>query len=161
MADRARADRLGAALLAAASLALLLAWPGWRLRDTPPADAYSQPPEAFQAAAETYAAAHAVGERDGMPLVRPPPGADVPVVARRFQFWPMLQLQAGQTYRLHVAAVDTVHSVVVQGRELSLVPGQIRMVDVTPQAGAPPALQCGEYCGLGHTRMRAGIEVVP
>lgn len=161
MAEFARADRLGAALLAAASLALLLAWPGWRLSDRRPADVYSQPPDAFQVAAETYAAAHAVGERDGMPLVRPPPGADVPVVARRFQFWPALQLQAGQTYHLHVATVDTVHSVVVQGRELSLVPGQVRVVDVTPEAGTPPALQCGEYCGLGHTRMRAGIEIVP
>lgn len=161
MAESVRADRLGAALLAAASLALLLAWPGWRLGDAPPADAYAQDPAAFQAAVETYAAAHAVGERDGMPLVRPPPGADVPVLARRFQFWPALQLQAGQTYHLHVASVDTVHSVVVQGHELALLPGQVRVVDVTPAAGAPPALQCGEYCGLGHTRMRAGIEVVP
>lgn len=161
MADLARADRLGAGVLAAASLALLLAWPGWRLSDAPPVDAYTQTPEAFQAAVETYAAQHAVGERDGMPLVRPPPGADVPVLARRFQFWPALQLQAGQAYRLHVATVDTVHSVVVRGRELALVPGQVRVVDVTPEAGTPPALQCGEYCGLGHTRMRAGIEVVP
>lgn len=161
MADFARADRLGAGVLAAASLILLLAWPGWRLSDAPPVDAYMQAPDAFLAAAEAYAAAHAVGERDGMPLVRPPPGAAVPVLARRFQFWPALQLQAGQTYRLHVATVDTVHSVVVQGRELALLPGQVRVVDVTPEAGTPPALQCGEYCGLGHTRMRAGIEVVP
>lgn len=161
MADLAKADRLGAALLGAASVALLLAWPGWRLSDAPPADSYAQDPQAFQAAAETYAAIHAVGERDGMPLVRPLAGGDVPVLARRFQFWPALQLQAGQTYHLHVASVDTVHSVVVQGHELALVPGQVRVVDFTPEAGTPPALQCGEYCGLGHTRMRAGIEVVP
>lgn len=161
MADLARTDRLGAGLLAVASAAMLLVWSGWRLSDAPPADAYAHDPQAFQAAAESYAAAHAVGERDGMPLVRPPPGADVPVLARRFQFWPALQLQAGQTYRLHVASVDAVHSVVVQGHELALLPGQVRVVEITPQAGTPPALQCGEYCGLGHTRMRAGIEVVP
>lgn len=156
-----RLERLGASALLAGAVGLVLAWSGWWLRDVPPADAYAQDPALFLAAAETYAGAHGVGERDGMPLVRPPPGADVPVVARRFQFWPALQLQAGQTYRLHVASVDTVHSVVVAGRELALLPGQVRVVEVTAQAAAPPALQCGEYCGLGHNRMRGGIEVVP
>lgn len=161
MADRLAPARLGAALLAAATAGLLLAWPGWRLTDAPPADAYAQDPELFAAAAVIYAEAHGVGERDGMMLVRPPPGADVPVMARRFQFWPALELRAGQTYHLHVAAVDTVHSVVVQGRELALVPGQVRVVDVTPTADAPPRLQCGEYCGLGHNRMGGEMTVVP
>lgn len=161
MAEFSRADRLSAAALALASVVLLLAWPGWRLSDAPPAQSYPQDPAAFLAAAESFAAAHAVGERDGMPLVQPPPGADIPVVARRFQFWPALRLQAGRTYRLHVASLDTVHSVVVQGRERSLLPGQVRVMEITPAAGTPPALQCGEYCGLGHTRMRAGVEVVP
>lgn len=162
MAEAARMqERLGASVLLVGAVGMLAAWSGWWLRDDAPADAYAQDPVLFVAAAETYAAAHGVGDRDGMPLVRPPPGADVPVVARRFQFWPALQLQAGQTYHLHVAAVDTVHSVVVQGRELALLPGQVRVVEVAPLPGAPPALQCGEYCGLGHNRMRGGIEVVP
>lgn len=159
MAEVGTLQRLGAALLATATAGLLLSWSGWRLTDAPPADAYAQDPGAFLAAAESFAEAHRVGERDGMPLVRPPPGGDVPVVARRFQFWPALEVQAGQTYRLHVAAVDTVHSVVVQGRELALLPGQVRVVEVTPEPDAPPVLQCGEYCGLGHNRMRAEVTV--
>lgn len=161
MADATRADRLGAALLGVGTAIALAAWPGWHLRDTPAADAYVQDPAAFVAAAEAFAAAHGQGEREGVPLVAPPPGADVPVMARRFQFWPALRLQAGRTYRLHVSSVDTVHSVVVNGRELALIPGEVRVVKVTAVAGMPAALQCGEYCGLGHTRMRTGIEVVP
>ncbi|MBC7952738.1 MAG: quinol oxidase [Rhodospirillaceae bacterium] len=144
------ADRWGATALLAASLVLLAAWPVWRMTDSAPTDSYAQSPDQFILGAETYAATHQIGERDGMPVVQPPPGSDVPVIARRFQFWPALDLQAGETYRLHVAAVDTVHSVVVQGREYSLVPGQVRMVEVT----GPLILQCGEYCGLGHNRMQ-------
>ena len=152
MVDTARIDRLGATLVLAASLGLLAAWPGWRAAEISERDAYSQPPELSLQAAEAFAAAH------GGAVVRPPPGSDVPVVARRFEFWPTLELKAGETYRLHVAAIDTVHTVVVQGRELSLVPGQVRVVTVTPSAGDLP-LQCGEYCGLGHNKMRMGVVV--
>lgn len=160
MAEAARLERWGVGLMAAATLALLAAWPGWRLADAPPADAYSQPSDAFARTAESYASAHRVGERDGVPVVRPPPGGDVPVIARRFEFWPVLELKAGQRYRLHVASVDTVHTLVVAGREVSLLPGQVRVVEVAPSAPGPLALQCGEYCGLGHNRMRGTAEVV-
>lgn len=156
----ARIDRWGATLLLAATLGLLAAWPAWRMADTVSADAYSQTPERFIQGAETYAAAHQIGARDGMVLVRPPSGADVPLIARRFEFWPALELVEGQIYRLHVAAVDTVHTMVVGGREYSLVPGQVRVIEVIPSVPGPLVLQCGEYCGLGHNRMRGMIEVV-
>jgi cytochrome c oxidase subunit 2 len=152
MVDAARFDRLGAALVLAGSLGLLAAWPGWRVSEVSERDAYAQSPEIFLQAAEAFAAAH------GGEPVRPPPGADIPVIARRFEFWPPLELKAGETYRLHVASTDTVHTVVVQGRELSLVPGQVRVVEITPKAGELP-LQCGEYCGLGHNRMGTGVRV--
>lgn len=157
MGEAMRHDRWGAGALAVAMTGLLLAWPGWRLTDFPPADAYAQDSGIFAGVAETYAAAHRIGERDGMPLVRPPPGADVPVIARRFEFWPALELEAGQTYRLHVAALDTVHTVAVDGREVILIPGQVRVVEVMPSRSGPLALQCGEYCGLGHNRMRGSV----
>lgn len=161
MAEARTAERWAAALVLAGGIGLMAAWPGWRLSDAPPADVYAQNPELFLAAAETYAQAHGAGERDGMTVVRPPPGAEVPVVARRFEFWPALELQAGERYRLHVMALDTVHSVVVQGREFALLPGQVRMVEITAVPDAPPILQCGEYCGLGHNRMRGAVTVVP
>jgi cytochrome c oxidase subunit 2 len=153
MADAARLDRLGAALFVAATLGLLAAWPGWRLSDAAPADAYAQQPDDFLRQAEAFVDTYQVGERDGLPLVHPPPGAAIPVVARRFQFWPALDLEAGRTYTLHIASVDTVHSVVVQGHELALLPGQVRVIEI--HSGLELVLQCGEYCGLGHTRMRA------
>lgn len=157
MAEAARLDRIGAALMVAASLGLLAAWPGWRLSDAAPADAYDQSPEDFLAQAEGYVDAYQVGERDGLPLIHPPAGGAIPLVARRFQFWPALDLDPGQSYTLHIEAVDVVHSVVVQGKELALIPGQVRVVTVT--AGESLSLQCGEYCGLGHNRMKGVVGV--
>lgn len=152
-------DRWGAVLLLVASLGLLAAWPAWRLHDTLPSDVYAQSPDAFALEAEAFATAYQIGERDGMVLVRPPAGADVPVIARRFEFWPALDLAVGQSYRLHVASVDTVHTVVVAGREYVLIPGQSRVIVLTASEAGPLAVQCGEYCGLGHNRMRGSVEV--
>lgn len=152
-------DRLAAALMIAATLTLLAALPGWRMTDAPPPDAFAETPEAFLARAEAFAARHATGdEADGMAVVAPPPG-DVPVVARRYQFWPALVLRTGTAYRLHVASVDSVHTLAVDGREYLLVPGQTRVIELTPRAAGPLALQCGEYCGLGHNGMRGAVTV--
>lgn len=159
MTETQRLDRWAAGLFGLASLALLLAWPAWRLSDSQPVDMIAQAPDAFLAHAEAFASAHGAGERDGMPVVRPAPGTEVPVVARRFQFWPALDLQAGKTYRLRVAAVDTVHSVAIAGHEMLLVPGEARLVEITPAAPGPLPIQCGEYCGLGHNGMRGSIRV--
>ncbi|MGE5547973.1 MAG: quinol oxidase [Solirubrobacterales bacterium] len=152
-------DRLAAAAFLLVSVVLLAAMPAWRMDDRPPVDAYAESAPAFLARAEAFAARHATGaETDGLPVVAPPPG-DVPVVARRYQFWPALELEAGHTYRLHVASIDTVHSVAIDGHELLLIPGEVRVIEVRPSA--PLTLQCGEYCGLGHNKMRGSIRLRP
>lgn len=95
-----------------------------------------------------------------VPVVRPPPG-DVWLVARRWDFEPGLELQPGATYRLHIAAEDVVHSAVVGDAEVLLVPGQVVEVPLTAPQSGRVRLQCGEYCGLGHTRMIGSVEVAP
>lgn len=160
MNDAHRFDRWATALFGLATLALLLAWPGWHRSDEEAANVTAIVSETFVERAEAFAAAHAIGEREGMPLVRPEPGAEVPVIARRFQFWPALELTAGQTYRLRLAAVDTVHSVAIAGQEVLLIPGHAHLLEITPAAAGPLPIQCAEYCGLGHNRMGGDIRVV-
>lgn len=156
-----RAERLAVLALAAVTLALLAALPAWRLDDRPAANAYAEEPAAFLARVEDFAARHATGRMaEGGELVAPPPG-DVPLLARRFEFWPPLELEAGRTYRLHVASTDTVHSVAVDGREVLLVPGETRVLAVTPAVPGRLPLLCNEYCGLGHNRMRGMVVVRP
>lgn len=160
MVDMRSIDRWATAAFGLMTLALLLAWPGWHRSDEEAANVTAVTSETFTERAEAYAAAHAVGERGGMPLIRPDPGAEVPVIARRFQFWPALELVAGQTYRLRLAAVDNVHSVAIAGQEVLLIPGHAYLMEITPAAVGMLPMQCAEYCGLGHNRMGGDIRVV-
>lgn len=139
-----KADRLAAMLFVLASVALAAAWPGWRLTEVPPA--YAEDPTSFAARVAAQGA-------------RPPPG-DVLLLARRFEFLPALELKAGGTYRLHVSSVDGVHSLVLDGREILLVPGQVSILEVTPRRPGPLDIRCNEYCGLGHGKMRGEVMVV-
>lgn len=139
--------RAGLAIAAFVLLAAL--WPGWRRDEAEPGQAVDA--AAFVAEVHAFAARHRRGE-----MVAPPPGA-VPLLARRFEFWPSLRLEAGQTYRLRVMAEDSVHSLAVRGREVLLVPGRVHEIAVTPRVGEEIELRCNEYCGLGHNRMRLRI----
>lgn len=148
-------------LLVAAAVVLLAAMPAWRMSDAPTSAIFGQAPEAFEAQVEAMVAAHATGEvDDDVPVVRPPPG-DVYMLARRWQFYPVLELQAGETYRLHVASVDVVHGFHLGDSDLLLVPGQTSVVPVTPRAGERPVIQCSEYCGLRHSRMISWLRIMP
>lgn len=142
-------DRWLAMLLALATVVLVAAWPGWRLADAPAA--YAESPESFAARVEAFAR--------GQQVVRPAPG-DVPVLARRFEFHPALELKVGHTYRLHLSSVDGVHALAVNGAEIMLVPGEVRVLELTPDRAGPVQARCTEYCGLGHNRMRATLVAV-
>jgi cytochrome c oxidase subunit II len=45
---------------------------------------------------------------------RPPPGSDVYLMGRLWQWWPMLELEKGQSYRLHVMSMDWQHGLSLQ-----------------------------------------------
>lgn len=159
MADRTLPlDRWGAALLLAASLGLLAAMPAWWTPSRPGSSA--GPAEGFQARLEAMVTAHATGrEADGMPVVRPPPG-DVYLSAERYRFYPALELEAGQSYRLLVAATDVVHGIALGPHERILLPGQVVEIKVPTDRAGLFSPQCSEFCGNGHNRMKGRIEIV-
>lgn len=147
-----------AAILLVAAVTVLLLVPLWPAPEaTGPVRMVDE--ARFQAVVEDFALAHATGaEAEGKPLVRPPPG-DVPLLARRFEFWPALELQQGMTYRLNVASVDGVHALAFEGREILLLPGEMHVIELSPSAPGRIRLQCAEYCGLGHNKMTGVLEV--
>lgn len=145
-------------LVLSALLVVVLLWPAGP--SVPAVETYRADPAEFRGRHLALLAAFGTGEAvNGMPLVRPPPGSDVPVLVRRWEFSPALELEAGKTYRLHLLAEDTVHAAVLGEQEVMLVPGEARVLILTAPASGRVRLQCGEYCGLGHTRMIGHIEV--
>lgn len=98
----------------------------------------------------------------GIPVVRPPPGSDVYLIARLWQFWPLLEFQKDQTYRLHISSMDWQHGFSLQPVNINLQihPGYDFVVTVTPNQSGEFTIVCNEYCGIGHHLMLGKIYVV-
>lgn len=150
------------AVVLAAIVVLFVMQPAWRGYPPPPVESYAIAPDAFEAKVDAQVKAHATGETlaDGIPVIRPPAG-DVYVLARRWHFWPVVELEEGRTYRLHVASADILHGFALDRIDLLLAPGQAHAFEVTAGRERPLVMQCSEYCGLEHNRMKATLRVVP
>ena len=148
-------------ILVGALLALLFAaQPAWRgLARASEIETYAIAADAFQAKLDAQNTRYKVGDDEGVPVVRPPPG-DIYVAAGRWRFLPILELQAGQNYRFHVASEDILHGVVIGGKEALLVPGQAAIMPVTTTEPGRFSMVCSEYCGLEHNKMRHWVTVI-
>jgi cytochrome c oxidase subunit 2 len=127
-------------------------------------EAYRIRPEAFMAKAEEMAEQHKVREEGdtGVPVVRPPPGSDIYLLARLWEWWPVLELEKGKSYRLHLSSADWQHGFSLQPVNLNLQvhPGYEMVVTLTPSQTGEFGIVCNEFCGVGHHTMAGKIYVV-
>jgi cytochrome c oxidase subunit 2 len=81
----------------------------------------------FYQRTEKFVAANKVGERDGAPIAEPAPGGDAYVLARMWNWYPMLKLRLGETYRIHLSALDLQHGFSLQPLNMNfqVLPGQL------------------------------------
>jgi cytochrome c oxidase subunit II len=56
-------------------------------------EVYRIDPAVYQERVDDFADTFQVGEESGIPVVRPAPGGDAYMVARLWEFWPILELQ--------------------------------------------------------------------
>ena len=96
------------------------------------------------------------------PVVKPPVGTDIYLVGRLWEWWPIFELQVGQSYRLHLASVDWQHGFSLQPANLNVqvLPGYDMVLTVTPNKTGTYSIVCNEYCGIGHHMMLGKIHVV-
>lgn len=115
----------------------------------------------FKAVAEAYAAANQVGEEGGIPVVHAQPGTDVYLIGKQWQWWPILELEAGQTYTLHVSSIDVQHGLSIQPINLNLqiFPGYDYIMRITPNKAGDYGVWCNEFCSVGHHLMTGKIIV--
>ena len=125
-------------------------------------EVYRVDPSAYEAKTEAFADANKIGEEGDMPVVKAAPGSDVYMLARLWQWWPVLQLQKGQTYRLHLSSLDWQHGFSLQPVNINIQihPGIEHIITVTPTEAGDFTVVCNEYCGIGHHTMVGKIHVV-
>jgi len=124
-------------------------------------ETYRIQPHAYQARVEAFAERFQVGEEDGTPVVRPPAGEDVFMLARLWEWWPIIELRRGQSYRIHLSSADWQHGFSLQPTNIniSVHPGYEHVITLTPTETGQYGVICNEFCGIGHHRMTGRIRV--
>ena len=125
---------------------------------------YRVTPGLFQKATEDMVAKYTVRTEtdEKIPVVKPPAGSDVFLLARLWAFWPILELEEGKTYRLHLTAMDYQHGFSLQPENINIQvhPGYDHVVTLTPTAPGTYSIICNEYCGINHHTMASKLHVV-
>ena len=126
-------------------------------------EAYRTTPEAFQAKTQAMVDQYTVRKETDLqlPVVHPPPGSDVYLIGRLWNWWPLLELEKGQTYRLHISSMDWQHGFSLQPQNINLqiLPGYEMVLTITPDTDGDQTIICNEYCGIGHHNMVGKIYI--
>ena len=118
------------------------------------------PSEFYKRTAE-FTQQYRVGDDRGMPIVAPPPGSDIYLAAMSFQWTPILRLQRGKEYTLHLSSLDVNHgfSLYPVNINFQVVPGYDYGLRITPNASGDFRIICNEFCGIGHHNMVGRVIV--
>ncbi len=96
------------------------------------------------------------------PVVHPPAGGDIYMLARLWEWWPALELEKDQTYRLHLSSMDWQHGFSLQPQNINIQvhPGYEMVLTIKPDQVGEYSVVCNEFCGIGHHTMLGKIYVV-
>jgi cytochrome c oxidase subunit 2 len=126
-------------------------------------EAYRIDPEMFAERTEAMIEQYTVREEGetGIPVVRPPPGSEVYMLARLWEWYPIIEFEKGQTYRLHLSSMDWQHGFSLQptGINLQVHPNYDMVITLTPNESGEFGVVCNEFCGIGHHQMLGKIYV--
>lgn len=127
-------------------------------------EAYRIDPQVFAERAEAMVEQYTVREEGdlGIPVVHPPPGSDVYMIARLWEWWPILEFKKGESYRLHLSSMDWQHGFSLQPTNINIQvhPNYEMVLTITPNEAGTFSVVCNEYCGIGHHQMLGRIYVV-
>ena len=124
-------------------------------------EAYRTTPEVFAKKAQVVVDQYTVRTEQNLPVVHPPVGSDVYLIARLWQWWPILELEKDKSYRLHISSMDWQHGFSLQPENINLevLPGYEMVITLTPNKTGSFTIVCNEYCGIGHHTMLCKIYV--
>jgi len=118
-------------------------------------------PMNFGKLANEFIDKYKVGEEQGIPVVHPPEGSDVYLVGRIWSWSPILELEAGKRYKLHISSMDLMHGFSLQPlvTNFQILPGHDNILNITPTTPGVYHIICNEFCGIGHHTMVGKIIV--
>ena len=126
-------------------------------------ETYRTTPDVYAKKAQAMVDKYKVREETGqnIPVVKPPAGSDVYLIARLWQWWPILELEQGKNYRLHLTAMDYQHGFSLQPENINIqvLPGFEHVVNITPNRAGTYSIICNEFCGIGHHTMVSRLYV--
>lgn len=126
-------------------------------------EAYRTTGEAFSNKVKAMVDQHTVRKETvrEIPVVHPPEGSDVYLLARLWEWYPIIELEKDKTYRLHLSSMDWNHGFSLQPENINLqvVPGYEMVVKITPNKSGEFTIVCNEYCGIEHHKMTGKIYV--
>jgi cytochrome c oxidase subunit II len=142
--------------------AMMVGWHIWGNQNLS-TETYRTTPDKFMAKTQAMVDKFTVRTEtdEKTPVVAPPPGSDVYLLARLWAFYPILELEKGKTYRLHLTAMDYNHGFSLQPANINIqmVPGFEHVVTVTPNQSGTYSVVCNEFCGIGHHKMVGRIYI--
>ncbi|MFQ5537938.1 MAG: cytochrome C oxidase subunit II [Gemmatimonadota bacterium] len=118
-------------------------------------------PADYQARVQQFIKDYQVGTDNGIPVVSPPPGSDIYLMGQMWQWSPVLQLQEGAQYTLHLSSLDVNHgfNLFPFNVNFQVVPGYDYALRITPTEAGDFRIVCNEFCGVGHHLMLGKIVV--
>ncbi len=158
------AEKVWVAVAFAWCMVLFAMMPLWHLRggQNPSGVRHRVEADAFRARTAEFIEQYRVGDDRGMPIVAPPPGSHVYLQASMWQWTPILRLEKGAEYVLHLSSVDLNHgfNLFPLNINFQVVPGYDYGLRVKPNAAGEFEIICNEFCGIGHHLMVGKIIVV-
>jgi cytochrome c oxidase subunit 2 len=117
--------------------------------------------DAYRARVTQFIQDYQVGSENGIPVVAPPAGSDVYLLGQMWQWIPILQLEQGAEYTLHLSSVDVNHGFNLYPFNINfqVVPGYDYGLRVTPTEAGDFRIVCNEFCGVGHHLMVGKVLV--
>ena len=118
-------------------------------------EAYRVIPEQYGEKVEAFAEQYKVREEADIPVVKPPAGGDAYLLARLWEWWPILELEKGKTYRLHMSSMDWQHGFSLQPANINIQvhPNYEMVLTITPDKAGEYGIVCHKLCGVGHHPM--------
>lgn len=157
------AERLWVAVAFGWCIVLFAMMPLWHLKgqQNPSGIRHRVDPTRYYQRVQEFIATYKVGEEAGYPIVAPPPGSDVYLLAQMWNWTPILKLQKGVEYTLHLSALDVNHGFNLNPVNINfqVVPGYDYGLRVVPTEAGDFRIVCDEFCGIGHHVMVGKVIV--